>query len=832
MITEILLFFYHIANNSNGYPMKFKIFSVFALFFIFNALIFSQSTGSISGTVIDKITGAPIESADVSLLSAKDSSVITGTQTGKDGSFSFKDLPFGQYSLRANLVGYSISNVKGIVLSQEKPSADLDPIKLTSGTTTTEEILVESEKSPIQFEAGKKIFNVGQNPINQSGSLIDVLKNIPSVSVDADGNVSLRGNTAVKILVDGRPFGMEGQNRATLLEQIPANLVDNVEVITNPSSKYEAEGVSGIINIILKKTKTFGYNGNLSLNAGTGDRYSGSINLNLKNDKIQVFSNYNYNLFNFKITGGSDRTNSLSTTANQFTEDNTGNGRVKTHFLKGGLDYYINQQNTLGFTATYQNTKRKRGEFININEYDISHNPTSYSTSNYDVDVSNYTLDLASSYTMKFKDPRQSLTADLIYSTNKNEENGFTTNSFINPPLSPELVKEFSKINDKDFSVQSDYSHPFGKESKLETGFKIRYRDKENDYTNQKFDSATNQYINDPNLTNDFKYNDLVNAVYAQYSSKISIISWQVGTRVEQTNSKSTLTTTSQDTKNNYVDLFPSANLSAQLGKTSELQMSYSRRIRRPGLGELNPFVNSSDPHNYFSGNPNLKPEYTDAYELGFVQYLPGQSSVNPSVFYNYTKNSISRTRQYIDSTTTLTTFVNYASTKTYGAELIFNLQPVPFWNINGSVSYFKTDIDATNISYDFVNEGNSWSGRVSSSLYMPLQFSLQLNYFYSGKILAAQATVEPFQSFDAALRKDFFDGRFSATLKAADIFNTLKFRVNINNDPRFLETLERKRDTRALTLTFNYKFGETDKNQQRRRKDNNRENQNDNNGF
>ncbi len=610
--------------------MKIRNFILFLALLLQSIAVFSQ-TGKISGTVVDKTTQASIESADVTLLSGKDSVLIKGTSTDKDGKFEFTDVPYGQYVVKANLIGYSFANVRGITLSADKPDAVLDPIKLAAGTTTTEEILVESEKSAIQFEADKKVFNVGQNPINQSGSLVDVLKNIPSVSVDAEGNVSLRGNTDVKILVDGRPFGMEGQNRATLLEQIPANLIDNVEVITNPSSKYEAEGVSGIINIVLKKTKTFGYNGNVSLNAGTSDRYSGSLNLNLKNDKIQVFSNYNYNLFNFKITGESERINSQSTTANLFTEDNTGNGRVKTHFLKGGIDYFIDQKNTLGFTATYQNTKRVRGELIDIYEYDVQNNPTSYSTSDYNADVSNYTLDLATNYTMKFKDQRQSFSTDIIYSANNNDENGFTTNSYINPPLNPEEVKEFSKINDKDFSVQSDYTHPFGTESKLETGFKIRYRDKENDYTNQKFDSVSNQYITDPNLSNDFKYNDLVNGVYAQYSSKISIFSWQLGTRVEQTNTKSTLASTNLETKNDYIDFFPSANLSAQLAKTTELQLSYSRRIRRPSLGELNPFMNTSDPHNYFSGNPNLKPEYTDSYELGFVQFLPGSTSRNPS---------------------------------------------------------------------------------------------------------------------------------------------------------------------------------------------------------
>ncbi len=798
---------------------------------IFNISIFSQSTGSISGTVVDKSGGAPIESADVTLLNTGDSSVIKGTATDKEGKFTFTGIPFGKYTVRANFVGYSTMNVKGVVVSSDKPSVTLDPIKITAGTTTTEEILVETEKSAIQFDGDKKIFNVGQNPMSQSGSLVELLKNIPSVSVDADGNVSLRGNSNVKITVDGRPFGLEGQNRSALLEQIPANQIESIELITNPSSKYEAEGVSGIINIVTKKTKTFGYNGNLSLNAGTGDKYGGAFNINLKNDKIQVFSNYNYNLTNFTITGGSDRTNSLSTVANLLTQDYDGNGRVRSHFVKGGIDFFLNPQNTLSLSATYQNSTRKRGEIINTKEFDVSNTLTSDLVNDYHLDAKNNTLDLALNHSFKFKNPKQTLTTDAIYSQNKNEENGFTIQNYITPPtVNPGQEKEFSKIDDKDFSIQSDYVHPFTEESKLEAGYKVRYRNKKNDYTNQQYDYNLNQFVTDQNLTNNFQYNDLVSAAYMQYSGALGILSYTLGTRVENTSTKSNLLTNNSEFKRNYTDVFPSANISAKLSKSNEMQLSYSRRIRRPGLGELNPFVNAGDPNNYFSGNPNLKPEYTDSYELSYIQYLPG-SSITPTLFYRRTKDLISRTREYIDSNTTLTSFVNYASSKSYGAELIFNSQPVPFWSINGSVSYYKTEIDASNISSSYVNEGSTWSGRVSSSLFLPYQFSLQLNYFYSGDILAAQATVEPFSSFDAALRKDLFDGKLTATLRVSDIFNTLKFRVNINNDVNFRELLERKRDTRVLNFSLSYKFGEADKNQQRRRRDSNRENQG-NDGF
>ncbi|NOS83628.1 MAG: TonB-dependent receptor, partial [Ignavibacteria bacterium] len=394
----------------------------------------------------------------------------------------------------------------------------------------------------------------------------------------------------------------------------------------------------------------------------------------------------------------------------------------------------------------------------------------------------------------------------------------------------PGLIQESSTINDKDLSLQSDYVHPFTETTKIETGYKVRYRDKKNNYSNRQYDYSVNQFVTNPNLTNNFEYRDVVSAAYLQFSSELGIFSYTAGTRVENSNISNKLLLNNSESKSSYTDIFPSASISAKLGKSNEMQVSYSRRIRRPGMWELNPFVNATDPNNYFSGNPNLKPEYTDSYELSFVQYLPG-TSLTPSLFYRYTRDLISRTREYIDSNTTLTSFVNYSNQKSYGAELIFSSQPVKFWSINGSVSYYKTEIDASNISSAYVNEGSTWSGRISSSLFLPYQLSLQLSYFYSGDILAAQATVEPFSSFDASLKKELFDGRLTATLKVNDVFNTLKFKVNINNDLTYREQFERKRDTRVITFGLSYKFGEADKNQQRRRRDSNRENQG-NDGF
>ncbi|MCY7361220.1 MAG: TonB-dependent receptor, partial [Ignavibacteria bacterium] len=273
-----------------------------------------NSNGKISGTVTDKKSRLPIESADVTLLKQRDSSIVTGTNTDINGNFVLNNLSDGKYKIIIKIIGHNILKVSGLVINQQKNEIVLDTIKLTSGTEfETSTIEIESEKSKIQFSGDKKIFNVGDDISNVGGNALDVLKNVPSILVDVDGNISLRGSQNVKILVDGKPFGLEGTNRNAVLQQIPANTVESIELITNPSAKYDPEGTTGILNIVLKKNSDFGYNGNLNLNAGTQDKYSGGINLNIKNSKINIFGSYNITDNFNEITGTSQRQNLFKT---------------------------------------------------------------------------------------------------------------------------------------------------------------------------------------------------------------------------------------------------------------------------------------------------------------------------------------------------------------------------------------------------------------------------------------------------------------------------------------------------------------------------------------
>lgn len=784
-----------------------------------------DKSGVVSGSVTDKTSGKGIEGADISLHRVKDSSFVKGINTDAAGNFTLNDVPFGRFYLKANMVGYNMSVVSGVYVNPNSLNVALDPIKLSSSTTTTDEIVVEGEKSLIEFRPDKKVFNVSKNMTRQGGMLIDLLKEIPSVTVDQDNNVSLRGGEGVKIMIDGRPFGLEGQGRTAILEQTPASEVESIELITNPSAKYEAEGSAGIINIILKKDLKhgFGYNGSLGLNIGTGDKYNGQFNLTLKNDKVNLYGNYSYNMRNMKGSGFSERTYYNNSVLGGISENSTSSGRGRSHNAKLGLDYFIDKQNTLGISLNYRNNNRGR---TNTGEY-YAFDPDNFLMNDYFSSIlsddKGYSLDLNASYTLRFKDPKQVLTADASFSRDVDDDQNKSSSIYIVPVNpAPPLRNEYSNEKNNAFSGQMDYVHPLGKDSKLEAGYKGSYKQRDDDFRVENFDYDAGEFVTDPNQSNDFIYKEQIHGLYGIYSNKIGDFGFSLGARVEQTFIRGNLTNTGQTFDRNYINIFPSASLSQKIAKTSEIQLSYSRRVNRPRMGQLNPFRSTSfgGSNNFSEGNPNLNPEFTDSYELSFIQFL-SWATITPSIFYRHTKDEISRTRTLLDSVSTLTSFVNYNSSRSYGGEMIVNLMPAKFMNLNGTFSYYRSEVDATNLSPGLSNKGDSWTARVMGTFILPADFNVQMSYFYSGRRVSAQGTFEPLQSFDMAVKKDLFDKKLSLIVRVSDLFDQSKFRFNFN-DADFSEISERRRNSRTLFLNITYNFGQQDKKQERRKKGNN----------
>lgn len=802
------------------------IFLIICLFSnsLFSNALFAQNTkGKITGVVIDRATGIPLESADVRLTSADDSSFVTGTATDAGGNFLLEVLKPGRFVLNVRMLGYNSTAVNQIILNRRNNEINLDTIRIKSGSEIqTDVIEIEAQKSPIEFSADKKIFNVSEDITVTGGNALDVLKNVPSVQVDVDGNVSLRGSQNVKILVDGKPFGLEGSNRSAVLQQIPANSVESVELMTNPSAKYNPEGISGILNIILKKKTDAGYNGSFTANAGTNDKYSGSVNLNYKTDKINFSGSYNYNNQRNVMTGSSLRQNFFPGTAEFIEQINTGNMKRLSHLVKAGIDFEIDRKQSIGLNLNYSPRNSSRlGK--NENKYtDSLGNINLNFLSNTNEDDAGKNFDASINYNLKFKNPKNTLYGEVSYSRGTDEETSSTEEVYFIPVNNtPDKYKNIQNEIENQTNLQLDYVNSPGKNIKIETGYKSIFRKNNDDINFLNYDYLTNSYINNVNISNNFIYSENIHALYAIFTDKIKDFSFSAGGRIEQTSTKGELVTGNKNFDKSYFGFFPSASISQKLSLSQELQLTYSRRINRPDSRTLNPFPDVSDPLNIRIGNPDLKPEYTNSFELSYINYFKF-ATVTPSVFYRKTDDEISRYRIVTDSNISITTFENLNSSKSYGLDFIVNSQILKWWNVNGNLSFYRSEVNASNISANLVNETDSWSARVSSAMNIPDLFDLQLTYFYSGKRISANGSVEPIQSLDAAVKKEFFNRRMSIGFRISDLFNTMKFRI-LTGDDRYTQVSERRRNSRTAFVTFTYNIGSTEKGKDRRGKKNER---------
>ena len=798
--------------------------SLFFINFVYAQPTPSEKEFQVSGTIAEENSELPLGFATVQLL--KDGQVINGTETDENGNFILNINNRGDYTLKISFIGYQ-ELTKNISVTNDNPAINLGKIILTTGGLQTEEIVVESERSAIEFNADKKVFSVEKSMATQGGTAVDVIKNLPSVEVDIDGNISFRGNQNVKILIDGKPYGMNSENRNRILEQIPAEQIEKVELISNPSAKYEAEGTTGIINLVLKKNELGGYNGGLTLNAGTRDKYAAAFNLNLRNSKLAFSSSYDYRLNNFIINA--DNFVNYFTDNSTLNQTNSGTFRNRGHLFKTNLDYYFDQQTSVTGSFNYNDRKgnRKENSVINIS----NGQGTSYQTLSSTLDeVKGFNIDAALNFTRKFSNPKDMLTMDLTF--NKTRDIDYVNvDEYYTLSVDPSLEKFNSDENNNEVNIQSDYVKNFGENSKIEAGLKGNWKINKRNYDAFYFDYDAGGYVNNVNQSNLFNFDEQIYSTYLTYSGNHGIIGYNFGLRAEQTNSIGELVTTNEVFKKNYFDIFPSAVLSAKLGMSQQIQLSYSRRINRPTMQVLNPFRFIIDPINSFQGNPELQPEYINSLELSYIQYMPF-GFLTPSVFYRNSDNMIARTRDLLDSIRTVTSFNNYGNVQSYGLELVFNTNFFKIWSLNGSVSYYRSIIDAENLQQGFKNDNYTWGTRLTSTVKLPDIVDLQMTYFYSGIRYVAQGTIEPFQSFDVVLKRNFMDNRFDIALKFADIFNTMKFNINLD-DPQFYQTFTRKRDTQNVSLIFTYRFG-TDENKsgndRKRKPDNN--NQGDGFGF
>ncbi|MEO1434108.1 MAG: TonB-dependent receptor family protein [Bacteroidota bacterium] len=795
----------------------------------------AMTIGKIFGQVIDSTSNQAVEFATVSIIRLRNDSIISGGITNKKGQFLIENLPMGIFRVEVDFIGYKKTTIKRVPIIMNRLEQDLGKILLAETSTNLEMAEVTADRPFMTNSIDRKIFNVESIITAEGGSATELLENIPSVEVDIDGNVSLRGSGNVNILIDGKPSGLTGASRTAILEQIPANTIASIEVITNPSAKFDPDGMAGIINIVLKKNQKPGWNGTVSAGIGTQGQYNGSVNLNMRTSKYNIYGTYGLRIGNFNTNSSTFRNNFLSDDLAFLIQEQEGQRGRNAHLVRGGIDVYLNPKTTFSLGGTYSYRNGTSEGLLITEEQNAAQDIQRYYTRDNFNERPGGSYDVRATLQKKFAKEKQELIIDVNYSDGVNDRTGqyFETETVANGTLLmvPDILETQDQNNGSTTitTLQADYVHPLDKRSRLETGLKTILRDLGSEFAFETFDPLADAYVVDLNQSNQFDYSEQIHAAYVTYAREVGKFSFQAGLRAEQAFTESVLVTTGEVFENDYFSLFPTLHTAYELPKDQEVMFSYSRRINRPSVRSLNPFTNFADPLNLRSGNPFLNPEYINSLELGYSKFWKG-TSVTANVYYKGIEDIIQRFKTIDDEGVSITTFENLASGRNYGLELISRVTFNKKWNANASVNVFRTEVDGSNVEGDLNNDAFGASIRLMNTNQLWKNGDLQLTTFWRSPRPIAQGRIDAFYAVNLAIRQRFLDRKASITLRVRDLFNTMQFEFVTEAD-NFYQESARRRQSRIFNLAFSYRFGKMQRNANRRRSNGRQNGGNDNGG-
>ncbi|MBT1695592.1 TonB-dependent receptor [Fulvivirgaceae bacterium PWU4] len=782
------------------------IILVFTLLSLQQVAAQSDNKATLKGQVLDSLSATPLGFASIRVFSAAEKKLVNGNITSEAGAFSIT-LPFGHYYSEVEFMGYGAYTSSSFILSAATPEHDLGIIRLSANTSTLKEVTVEAQKSMMQLSLDKKIFNVGQDLANTGGSATDVLMNVPSVSVDPEGNIKLRGSDNVRILIDGKPSGLVSFKGGSGLQQLQASMIERVEVITNPSARYEAEGMAGIINIVLKKERNQGFNGSFELITGTPTNFGGAANLNYRHKKVNFFINYG---IAYRVTPGTGKLYQEVNGEDSLFILKQSNKNSITGFnnnIRGGLDFYFTETSIL--TGSYLFRRSDVNRITDIRYEDYLNDPgnlRSYTLRRQDEDETEPNSEYSLIYKKSFGEKDHDLIAEVKFLDNwESSDQLFTQNRFANDGTEAGTVQ--TSLNDefeKTWLFQLDYIQPIGKEGKFETGVRSSFRDMVNDYVVSER-NASGEYVPMAGLDNVFVYNENIHAVYGILGNKQKKISYQAGLRAEWTDVKTTLRETNEVNPRKYTNLFPSGHFTVDLPRENAVQLSYSRRVRRPFYNDLSPFMTFSDSRNFFSGNPDLNPEFSNVFEVGHLKYFE-KGSLSSSVYYRSTDGKIDRIRTVNDQGNSVTITENLKSENAYGIELTGDYSPARWWKLDLNINFFHADIDGSNIIETYKATTYSWFARQTSRFTLPGNFDIQLRANYEAPQKTAQGRRKSLYFTDFSTSKDILKGRGTLYFSVLDIFNSRRMRTitrgeNFYTDSNFLQR------RRQINFTMTYRI-------------------------
>lgn len=714
-----------------------------------------QKSITVSGKVIEKKTATAIEFATITLINSSDGKVIVETITDGKGTYSFK-ITSGKYNIKAEFIGLESSTLENFDLQNDQV---LPPFLLEEMPTQLETIEIQTEKTTIEHKLDKKVFNVGTDLVSKGGNAIDILNNVPSVSVNYNGAVSLRGNTGVRILINGKPSVLTANNG---LEQIPAENIEKVEVITNPSSKYDSEGTAGIINIILKKNKSKGFGSSVQVTAGIPDNYALGYNVNYKNKKINIFSDLRYRYINFLGKESSSRTiyndNAIDSYLNGTVDRDRTNRTFTTYF---GGDYYFNDKNMITLSYFYRNNTSRSTVDYAFNYLDENHNPERIANAKEAYKEPQTANQIELNYIKTFAKEGQKFTINLQYDFWNDDENESIVEQEIFPVSLPfRALKSKNIESSKDFLFQSDYSLPFNEKSKIEFGIKGEIRRINSDY------QAYDNNVAIDSLNNLLHYDERIIGAYVQYGSSIKKLNYLLGLRIEDSNTGSNDRINQFNIDKKYTDFFPTAHFTYEINDIFNLQLSYSRRISRPAFWQLNPFGGIADRRNIRIGNPDLDPVYTNSYELGTLIKWK-KFIINPSLYHQFSRNIFEDIRITNPDGFLVEQAINSGTESRIGAEISISYSPLKWLTLNGEMNYYTFEQKGIfNVSDK--NFTSKQSTRIKFSTW-----NFQTNLNYLGATSSGQYNSKSQYWFDLGMGKDIWNERATITLKADNIFDS-----------------------------------------------------------
>tara|TARA_R110002073_G_scaffold23369_4_gene80010 strand:+ start:4609 stop:7032 length:2424 start_codon:yes stop_codon:yes gene_type:complete len=772
-----------------------------------------KATFSISGKVIDKDTKEPLEYATIVLKNLKNNK-LSGGVTDNKGEF-YINIAGGTYDISVEFISFKTVSFKNRTIDK---NINLGTVILSEDGEVLDEIIIVPEKSTVDIRLDKKIYNVGKDMTVKGGNVADVLDNVPSVSVDIEGNVSLRGNENVRILIDGKPSSLVGLDGTSALRQLPADAIESIEVITSPSARYDAEGTAGILNIILRKGKVTGFNGSINPTIGDPTQYGISTNLNYRTKKFNLFTNTGYNYRNGPGNGLNNSTyfdNSKNITGylNEIRNNNRLRKGINSSF---GIEYYLNDNSSILGNIVIRKSDGENTTSNNIEIFNANKVLTDSRSRNENQLSDSKSIQYSINYTNRLNAAGKKLTIDLQYSKSDQDEKGsiFQNNAFVeNNNTIQNSVRRL---------VQIDYVFPKENGSQIELGYKADLNKVNSDYKNSPFVPYSDPKF-DPSNNLDFEQN--VYAVYSQYGKKFDKFSYLLGLRAELTDQKINLLTTNENYDKSYTQLFPTVNLGYELSENESFTLGYSKRLRRPRSWFLNPFESRTSETNIFKGNVNLDPTYTNSFDLGYLKKWK-KLTINSSIYYRnstgiYQFISLER-GDFVDGVPVIVRSpINLSSEDRYGFEFTSNYIVSKKVNFSGTFNFYGFETIGMVDNIDYGNKDSNWDARLNSRITLPASIQLQVTMFYRGAQRNAQSTRDGVFSSNLAFSKDLFKDNGTLVLNISDVLNSRK-RKGYSYTPNSSTYGEMQWRQRQASLSFVYRFNQKKNQRQRRQQQDN----------